>query len=159
LLDDLLRIVHETLTQKDTMAVIREKIRAELPTLLRLYRADKFLVNRIVASAGTFFEEVRKDPNHPFRAEFDRMVLSFVDRLGSDRSYVDRIDGFKRDLLARPELARCCGIIWLGCSSRPARRSRATPSCAAKSTRASSRCCEVSSPTRRAACRASSPIR
>src|SRR5712671_1134278 len=112
LLDDLLRIVHETLTQKDTMAVIREKIRAELPTLLRLYRADKFLVNRIVASAGTFFEEVRKDPNHPFRAEFDRMVLSFVDRLGSDGSYVDRIDGFKRDLLARPELAELARNIW-----------------------------------------------
>jgi uncharacterized membrane-anchored protein YjiN (DUF445 family) len=112
LLDDLLRIVHETLTQKDTMAVIREKIRAELPTLLRLYRADKFLVNRIIASAGTFFEEVRKDPNHPFRAEFDRMVLSFVDRLGSDKSYVDRIDGFKRDLLARPELAELARNIW-----------------------------------------------
>ena len=31
--------------------MIREKIRAELPTLLKLYRADKFLVNKIVASA------------------------------------------------------------------------------------------------------------
>src|SRR5258708_8472396 len=65
LLDDLLRIVHDTLSQKQTMAMIREKIRAELPTLLRLYRADKFLVNKIIASAGTFFEEVRNHPNHP----------------------------------------------------------------------------------------------
>ncbi len=31
--------------------MIREKVRAELPTLLKLYRADKFLVNKIVASA------------------------------------------------------------------------------------------------------------
>ena len=108
LLDDLLRIVHDTLTQKQTMAMIREKIRAELPTLLKLYRADKFLVNKIIASAGTFFEEVRNDPKHPFRGEFDRMVLSFVDRLGTDQSYVDRIDGLKRDLLARPELDRAC---------------------------------------------------
>ncbi len=66
------------------MAMIREKIRDELPTLLKLYRADKFLVNKIVASATAFFEEVRNDPKHPFRGEFDRMVLSFVDRLGSD---------------------------------------------------------------------------
>jgi uncharacterized membrane-anchored protein YjiN (DUF445 family) len=112
LLDDLLRIVHDTLTQKETMAMIREKIRAELPTLLRLYRADKFLVNKIVASAGTFFEEVRSDPKHPFRGEFDRMVLSFVDRLGTDRSYADRIDGLKRDLLARPELIELGRTVW-----------------------------------------------
>jgi len=112
LLDDLLRIVHDTLTQKQTMAMIREKIRAELPTLLRLYRADKFLVNKIIASAGTFFEEVRNDPNHPFRGEFDRMVLSFVDRLGTDKSYVDRIDGLKRDLLARPELTNLARTVW-----------------------------------------------
>ena len=112
LLDDLLRIVHDTLTQKETMAMIREKIRAELPTLLRLYRADKFLVNKIVASAGTFFEEVRDDPKHPFRGEFDRMVLSFVDRLGTDRSYADRIDGLKRDLLARPELIELGRTVW-----------------------------------------------
>ena len=58
------------------MAMIREKIRAELPTLLKLYRADKFLVNKIVASASAFFEEVRNDPEHPFRGEFDRMVLT-----------------------------------------------------------------------------------
>src|SRR6516162_1924767 len=83
LFDDFLRVVHDTLTQKETMAMIREKVREQLPTLLRLYRADKFLVNKIVASATTFFEEVRNDPSHPFRAEFDRMMLSFVDRLGT----------------------------------------------------------------------------
>ena len=80
---------------------IREKIRAELPTLLKLYRADKFLVNKIVASATAFFEEVRNDPAHPFRGEFDRMVLTFVDRLGTDPVYAERIQGLKRDLLAR----------------------------------------------------------
>src|SRR6195952_3294783 len=112
LLDDILRAVHASLTQPDTMAVIREKIRDELPTLLRLYRADKFLVNKIVASASAFFEEVRNDPKHPFRGEFDRMVLTFVDRLGTDPSYADRIDGLKRDLLARPELSDLARHIW-----------------------------------------------
>ena len=112
LLDDILRAVHETLTKAETMAMIREKIRAELPTLLKLYRADKFLVNKIVASASAFFEEVRSDPNHPFRGEFDTLVLSFVDRLGSDKAYADRIDGLKRDLLARPELADLGRTVW-----------------------------------------------
>lgn len=117
LFDDLLRVMHDTLNQTETMAIIREKVRAELPTLLRLYRADKFLVNKIVASATSFFNEVRSDPKHPFRGEFDRMVLSFVDRLGTDRAYVDRIDGLKRDLLARPELADLARTVWANARS------------------------------------------
>ena len=112
LFDDLLRVMHETLNQKDTMAMIREKVRAELPTLLKLYRADKFLVNKIVASATAFFNEVRSDPKHAFRGEFDRMVLGFVDRLRTDQAYIDRIDGLKRDLLARPELADLARTVW-----------------------------------------------
>ena len=112
LLDDLMRIVHATLTTPETMAMVREKVRAELPTLLKLYRADKFLVNKIVASASTFFDEVRADPKHPFRGEFDSMVLSFVDKLGSDPAYAGRIDGLKRDLLARPELGNLARSIW-----------------------------------------------
>lgn len=112
LFDDLLRVMHETLTRAETMAMIREKVRAELPTLLRLYRADKFLVNKIVASATAFFNEVRSDPKHPFRGEFDRMVLSFVDSLGTDQAYIDRIDGLKRNLLARPELAELARTVW-----------------------------------------------
>jgi uncharacterized membrane-anchored protein YjiN (DUF445 family) len=112
LLDDLLRAVHDALTQAQTMAMVRAKIRAELPTLLKLYRADKYLVNKIMASATAFFEEVHSDPKHPFRGEFDRMVLSFVDRLGSDPSYADRIDALKREFLARPELADLARQIW-----------------------------------------------
>src|SRR5580704_10017365 len=112
LLDDLLRIVHETITNKETMAMIREKIRAELPTLLNLYRADKFLLNKIVASAGAFFEEIRDNPKHPFRGEFDRMVLTFVDRLAADPNYAERIEGLKRDLLMRPELNDLARNVW-----------------------------------------------
>ena len=94
------------------MAMIREKIRAELPTLLKLYRADKFLVNKIVASATTFFEEVRNDP----QASVPRRVRSHggvVRRPARQRpAYADRIDGLKRDLLARPELADLARNIW-----------------------------------------------
>jgi uncharacterized membrane-anchored protein YjiN (DUF445 family) len=112
LLDDILRAVHQSLTKPETMTMIRAKIRDELPTLLKLYRTDKFLVKKIVASATAFFDEVGRDPKHPFRGEFDRMMLSFVDRLGSDPSYASRIDGLKRDLLARPELGELARNIW-----------------------------------------------
>src|SRR5438128_10142035 len=112
LLDDVLRAVHQTLTSAETMAVIREKIRAELPTLLRFYRADRFLVNRVVASATHFFDEVRSDPNHSFRGEFNHMLLSLVDKLGSDPAFAKRIDGLKRDILARPELGDLARNVW-----------------------------------------------
>jgi uncharacterized membrane-anchored protein YjiN (DUF445 family) len=112
LLDDLLQAVHQSLTAPETLTAVRAKIRDELPTLLRLYRADRFLLKKIVASAGAFLEEVRGDPKHPFRGEFDRMMLSFVDRLGSDPGYADRIAGLKRDLLARPELGELARNIW-----------------------------------------------
>src|ERR1700743_730855 len=76
MLDDILRVVDQSLKQPETMASVREKVRGELPTLLKLYRADKYVVNKIVASAPSFFDEVRTDPAHPFRGEFDRRVLS-----------------------------------------------------------------------------------
>lgn len=117
LLDDLLRAVHQTLTQPDTMAVIRDKIRNELPTLLKLYRADAFLVKRIVASATTFFEEVRNDPAHPFRGEFDQMLLSFVARLETEATFAEKIETFKRDLLARPELSDLAQTLWSNLTS------------------------------------------
>ena len=117
--------------------MIREKIRAELPTLLRLYRADKFLLNKIVASAGASSRKCRSDPKHPFRGEFDRMVLTFVDRLGSDKAYrrshrrpEARSDGAagarrsraqhlgQREGLHRAQrlrrVRRCCSSIWRG---------------------------------------------
>jgi uncharacterized membrane-anchored protein YjiN (DUF445 family) len=83
-----------------------------LPTLLKLYRADAFLVKRIVASATSFVEQVRNDPGHPFRGEFDQMLLSFVDRLQSEPGFVGRVSSLKQDLLARPELAELGRNLW-----------------------------------------------
>ena len=110
LLDDLLRVMHNLDASRDHGCHPRQARR--MPTLLKLYRADKFVVNRIVASATKFFAEVRNDPKHPFRGEFDRMLLSFVERLGSDKAFADRINGLKRDLIARPELGNLARNIW-----------------------------------------------
>ena len=40
------------------------------------------------------------------------MLLSFVDRLGTDPAFAKRIDGLKRDLLARPELGALAQNVW-----------------------------------------------
>lgn len=112
MLDDLLQALHETLNKPETLALLREKIRNELPTLLKLYRADRFLLNKIAASATSFFDEVRADPKHPFRDEVDRILLTLPEKFASDKTYANRLDGLKRDLLARPELASLARDIW-----------------------------------------------
>lgn len=112
LLNDLLLSLHEAVTKPETLDMLRDKIRSELPTLLKLYRADAFLLKRIAASATSFLEDVRNNPEHPFRDEFDRILMQFVDRLEQERSYADKLDGLKRDLLARPELAALGEDIW-----------------------------------------------
>lgn len=112
LLDDLLTGIHGALSQPETMTAFRAKLREELPSLLTFYRADAFLVKRILASASAFFDEVRADPNHPFRGEFDRMVLTFVDRISDDPAYATHLDDLKRGLLARPELGGLAQSVW-----------------------------------------------
>ncbi len=112
LLNDLLGALNETVTKPETLALLRDKIRDELPTLLRLYRADAFLLKRIAASATSFLEDVRANPDHPFRDEFDRILLQFVDKLEQEPAYAEKLDGLKRDLLARPELIALGNDIW-----------------------------------------------
>jgi uncharacterized membrane-anchored protein YjiN (DUF445 family) len=112
LLDDLLIAIHGALSQPETMTAFRAKLRAELPSLLTFYRADAYLVKRILASASAFFDEVRADPQHSFRGEFDRMVLAFVDKMAADPAYATQLDDLKRGLLARPELSGLAQSVW-----------------------------------------------
>jgi uncharacterized membrane-anchored protein YjiN (DUF445 family) len=112
LLDDLLAALHEALNKPETMQLVRDKVRDELPTLLKLYRTDRFIVNKLVSSIVAFFEQVRADPAHPFRGEFDRMALSLVDRFGTDPIYIEKLQTLKRDLLARPEVANLARNVW-----------------------------------------------
>jgi uncharacterized membrane-anchored protein YjiN (DUF445 family) len=65
ILDEVLLALNRLMTDPVTLDAIRQKIRAELPTLLNLYRADKFLLKKIATSAFTFLEEVRADEHHP----------------------------------------------------------------------------------------------
>ena len=114
LLDGLLDAIHKSLNEPKLLAAIREKIRDELPTLLRLYRADAYVMKKVAASATAFFDDVRTDPEHPFRGEFDRVMLSFVDKLEHEQAYATRIEDLKRELLARPEIGRFTLSLWSG---------------------------------------------
>lgn len=112
LLDELLGSLEKVLANEETLAALREKIRKELPALFNLYRADAYLLRKIVASTTAFIQEARIDAQHPLRREFDGFVTGFIDRLRTSDSFARRAEGLKRDLLARPEIAAVAEGAW-----------------------------------------------
>ena len=112
LFDEFTKVVGRFLADDEALAAMREKIREELPTVFNLFRADAYLLKKIVASAGSLLEEVRADPDHPMRQEFDRFVLGFVEKLRTSKDYAKRAEKLKRDFLARPELRELAGDMW-----------------------------------------------
>lgn len=112
LLDEFTKIIGNFLQDEQALAMLREKIRDELPSVFNLFRADAYLLKRIVASAATLLEEVRADPNHPLRAEFDSFVHGFIDQLRHSPDYARRAERLKRNFLARPELRGLARDVW-----------------------------------------------
>jgi uncharacterized membrane-anchored protein YjiN (DUF445 family) len=112
ILDEVLLALNRLMTDPIALDAIRRKIRAELPTLLNLYRADKFLLAKIATSALTLLEEVRADENHPLRHEFDRFVASFIERIASSPEYAAKLEMFRRELLADRRFAEFARGMW-----------------------------------------------
>jgi uncharacterized membrane-anchored protein YjiN (DUF445 family) len=112
LLNELLGALDKVLTNEETQAALREKIRKELPALFNLYRADAYLLRKIVASTAAFIDEARGDPDHPLRREFDGFVRGFIERLRKSRDFAERAERLKHDLLARPEVVALAEGAW-----------------------------------------------
>jgi uncharacterized membrane-anchored protein YjiN (DUF445 family) len=112
LLNELLGALDRVLTNEETLAALREKIRKELPALFNLYRADAYLLRKIVASTTAFIEEARSDPNHALRREFDGFVQGFIERLRRSADFAERAERLKHDLLARPEVVALAEGAW-----------------------------------------------
>lgn len=111
-LNELLGALDKVLTNDETLGLLREKIRHELPALFNLYRADAYLLRKIVASTTSFIEEARKDPGHPLRREFDGFVAGFIVRLRTSPEFARRAERLKHDLLARPEIGALADGTW-----------------------------------------------
>ena len=128
LLDELLGALEKVLTNEETLAALREKIRKELPALFNLYRADAYLLRKIVASTSAFIQDARSDPRHPLRREFDGFVTGFIERLRTSKAFARRAEGLKRELLARPEVAALAEGAWESLRSFLEQDSRASDS-------------------------------
>ncbi|SMH47144.1 DUF445 domain-containing protein [Mesorhizobium australicum] len=114
LLDEIVKVLARFLNDQEALDALRDRIRDELPSLAKLFRADAYLLKKIVLAAGALLDEVKADPDHPMRAEFDRFVEGFVEKLRTSKAYAKRAETLKRDFLARPELRDLAQDMWQG---------------------------------------------
>ncbi len=110
--DEILVGLDRLLQDEQTLDAVREKIRGEMPSLFSLFRADAYVLRRLVTLISNFIHEAQSDPDHPLRQDFDRFVRDFVEKLGSSPEYADRAETLKRELLARPEIRDLAEDFW-----------------------------------------------
>ena len=111
--DEILIGLDRLLRDEQTQEAVREKIRGELPSLFNLFRADAYVLRRLVTLISNFIHEAQSDPDHALRRDFDRFVQDFVEKLDSSPEYADRAEMLKRELLARPEIRDLAEDLWL----------------------------------------------
>jgi hypothetical protein len=114
LLDQMLNVLEAMVSNTPAMETVRQRIRAELPSVFNLYRGEPIVMNRIIASTMLLISEIRGDPAHPVRVELDRYLSTFISRLRSSPELASRVETLKRDLLDRPELADLAAGTWNG---------------------------------------------
>jgi uncharacterized membrane-anchored protein YjiN (DUF445 family) len=112
ILDELMVAAGRLLDNPEALAAIRDRIRDELPSLFNLFRADAYVLRKLVGAIAALLEEVRVDPEHAVRREFDQFIASFIERLRTSPEYAERLERLKRDLLARPELRSLADDVW-----------------------------------------------
>ena len=96
------------------METFRQKIRAQLPAVFNLYGGEPVVMNKIVDSINALIAEARTDLAHPVRVELDSYLKTFSERLRSSPDLANRLEAFKLELLARPELTDLAAGVWSG---------------------------------------------
>lgn len=114
LLNELISALHRFLNDERALKSVQKKVSEELPTLFKIVRADALIVGRIVKATNTLLEEVKDDPDHALRAEFEQFLRNYVNRMKRSKRFANRAEKFKRDILARPELAGLADQLWSG---------------------------------------------
>ncbi|MEM7519603.1 MAG: DUF445 family protein [Pseudomonadota bacterium] len=112
LLDELIKALHRFLNNEDTMEVIRAKVQNELPLLFNILQGDRLVLGRLINAAAELLDEVKDDPDHPLRGEFESFLKDYIRRTKRSKAFAKRIETLKRQLLARQELTNAAENIW-----------------------------------------------
>ncbi|MES2934533.1 MAG: DUF445 domain-containing protein [Pseudomonadota bacterium] len=107
-------------TQKALAGMILEVSGREYPSLLQMLgmvtNVDEFslkISTSLVNSINRWLHDIGDDPTHPRRKQFDEVVEEFLERLKNDPSFHEKINGWKSQLLASPEVAQYIDGLWV----------------------------------------------
>ncbi len=112
ILDGILAALDRILLEPGAVEAIKEKIRSELPTLLKVLGVDAFLLGKILKSMASLIDEVRAEREHPLRLEIDKLLAHSVEEFRSSDEYQLWLNNVKNSLLSRPETGDLFQIAW-----------------------------------------------
>ncbi len=112
ILDNVLIALGNYLIQPNSIEALGNKIRQELPSLLTFFKADAFLIRKIIGSVIKLIEEVQGDNQHPLRKEVDILIENFITNLKTLPEYQDRLESIKTAFLNRTETAQLFQSAW-----------------------------------------------
>ncbi len=114
LLDDLIKALHRFLNDDETLEVVRTKVKQELPVMFNVIGADTLILRRIVRAASELLDEIKDDPDHPLRTEFEAFLITYLDRTRRTKAFAKQVEQVKQTMLARPELEEAAEHLWRG---------------------------------------------
>ncbi|MEX0340227.1 MAG: DUF445 domain-containing protein [Arenibacterium sp.] len=112
LLDEVIRALHRFLNDDETLEVIRDKVKQELPTLFYILGADNLILSRLVRTSTELLDEIKDDKAHPLRTEFETFLVDYIKRVRRRKTFAGRVETLKQQILARPELAEIAENMW-----------------------------------------------
>ncbi len=112
LFDDLIVALNGLLADETALKTIQKQVAQELPTLLYIFQADSLILKRIVKATGTLLDDVKNDPDHELRAEFEEFFLGYVEKMKKSKRFAVRAERFKHDVLNNPEIAGIVDQLW-----------------------------------------------
>ena len=111
-LDDLMHVLGQVLLRPRSVELVLERIREELPSVLRSLGADGFLLRKILGAAASLIDEVLASPSHPLRGEVDKLMKRLIWRFRTSKDFQKKVDAFKNGLIDRPETAELVNVAW-----------------------------------------------
>ncbi|MDD9908926.1 MAG: DUF445 family protein [Ahrensia sp.] len=112
LFDDLLVAMHGLLADEAALRTVQQQVARELPTLLYIFQADSLILKRIVRATGSLLDDVKNDPDHELRTEFEKFLLSYVERIKTSKRFAVRAERFKKEILNNPEITGIVDQLW-----------------------------------------------
>jgi uncharacterized membrane-anchored protein YjiN (DUF445 family) len=90
---------------------IRERVGTETPWWVPTV-IDEKLYQKIVTGVERMLAEVREQPDHPVRIQFDRVLDEFIEGLQHSPEMIERAERAKERLLEAPVIAELSGSLW-----------------------------------------------